>query len=42
MKKEEKKKKEKPNDSNQIPDLSHYEIPEDYDLFNDENLDMLP
>lgn len=42
MKKEETPENKKTNDSNQIPDLSHYEIPEDYDLFNDENLDMLP
>lgn len=26
----------------EIPDLSAFEIPEDYDLFDDENLDMLP
>ncbi len=42
MKKEETTDEKKKNDSNQIPDLSHFEVPEDYDLFNDENLDMLP
>jgi hypothetical protein len=25
-----------------VPDLSRYVFPEDYDAFDDENLDMLP